>query len=57
VLLFKWKEINNFKELLRFIFNSQNMIKTIIITLSIFFNLLGFNSPPFRAVQFIPKIR
>jgi membrane protease YdiL (CAAX protease family) len=36
VLLYKWKQINNFKELLRFIFNSPNMIKTIIITLSMF---------------------
>jgi membrane protease YdiL (CAAX protease family) len=36
VLLCKWKEINNFKELLRFIFNSQNLIKTIIVTVSMF---------------------
>jgi membrane protease YdiL (CAAX protease family) len=35
-LLCKWKQINNFKELLRFIFNSPNLIKTLIVTLSMF---------------------
>jgi membrane protease YdiL (CAAX protease family) len=36
VLLLKWKQINNFKELLRFIFHSPNLIKTTIVTLSMF---------------------
>jgi membrane protease YdiL (CAAX protease family) len=36
VLLFKWKEVNNFKELLRFIFHSPSRVRTIIVTLSMF---------------------
>jgi membrane protease YdiL (CAAX protease family) len=62
VLLCKWKEINNFKELIRFIFNSPNLIKTIMVTLSMFIIqfLLYFiflprnNTPIYMVLIYLP---
>jgi membrane protease YdiL (CAAX protease family) len=62
VLLCKRKEINNFKELLRFIFHSQNLIRTIIVTISMFVIqfLLAFiflprnDTPIYMVVIYLP---